>query len=245
MPTNVAVIVNSCVGFFPTTRKTLLDSAREAKIPFSDLYIVVGEAEAEAETEAEGARVFFCPYVNIDFNAAIYFSQTKKGRAILAHYTHFFYLHDTCAFLPGFWENIQKYAPFCDTAIQLQPRYTKNIGLFSVDWFLSEKRGLMQLYTNTDPCRRMQYKSGEFPNAKEIRETFPHLGENLNEDVLFPLCDANGVPTGPFFINPVKPTFLCKIYSDQDRLATVYPEPGIVKYQKNWGQEEGVWNVTL
>ena len=36
---------------------------------------------------------------------------------------------------------------------------------------------------------------------------------------------------------------MIKLYSDEERKATVYENPGIIKLQKNWGQ--GGWNLSL
>jgi len=39
-------------------------------------------------------------------------------------------------------------------------------------------------------------------------------------------------------------TYIIKKYTDTDRMASEYNEPGIIKYQANWGQG-GSWNLEL
>jgi hypothetical protein len=95
---SVAVVVNSCEKFWDFTKTPLLESAKKAKIPFSNIYVVVGECEEEKETAENGHHTIYCKYANIDYNAAIYFTQTLEGRQLLCQYTHFFYTHDTTVF---------------------------------------------------------------------------------------------------------------------------------------------------
>ena len=136
----IAIVVNSCLSFYKKTIPVLLKSAINANINFEDIYIVVGDCDEETgfnkETyDSKEYNISFCRYVCIDYNAAIYITQTESGLSAIKKYTHFFYIHDTVEFLPNFLESISKYINSCHSYISLEPFGSKNIGLFSINWF--------------------------------------------------------------------------------------------------------------
>ena len=230
---NVAIIINSCCKFYDITSKKIIESAKKAEIPLSNIYIVVGEADYVSDVmQKNDYNIIFCKYINIDYNGVIYFTQTERGREELKKYTHFFYTHDTSVFMEHFWKKINQYVFHCDDYIKIQNKYTKNIGLFNVSWFLENKTELLEYYINYDKDEKMNYKIGNFTNKEEIQEKFKNIGEYLNEDVIFNFHE-NFSPLGKFFINENKKMFYEKIYSDEVRLVTLYQEPGIMKFQRN------------
>lgn len=241
---NIAVIINSCEKFYKTTIPSIIESVRRTNIPMKHVYVVVGECDTYSGIIREGDyNLIFCRYVNEAYNSAIFFSQTEDGIHEINKYTHFFYTQDTTEFLPHFWEKITQAARDCDTYIKIEHKYSKNIGFFNTKWFLDNKSDLMKHYVNYDRSLILQYKDGSFPNKDEIYAKFKGLAEFLNEDCMF-MHTPSFDPLGRVFQNNSKPRFLVKKYSDEDRLATVYENPGIIKYQKNWGQGGG-WKLTL
>jgi hypothetical protein len=241
----LALVINSCYKYHKTTINLLICSAKLAKIPGENIYVVVGESEVETDLIYNGDyNIIFCKYVNIDFNAAIYFTQTKKGRKEISKYTHMFYCHDSTEFKDWFWENINNnYLMRCCDYIKLENILTKNIGLFNVKWFLINKTELLRHFINYDIKLVLNYKEGNFPNKLFIKNIFINIGELLCEDSLF-VFDDNHKPLGKVFKNNFKEIFFVRKYSDSERRATVYNEPGIIKYQKNWGQSKR-WDITL
>ena len=240
---NVAIIVNSNYNFYETTIEPLIISSKKANIPSANIYVVVGECDHETDIiKKNDYNIIFCKYVNIDYNGIIYFTQTERGLTELNMYTHFFYIHDTACFLEHFWEKINTYSKICNSYIKLQQESSKNIGLINVNWFIENKKELFSYYINYDKNLVVKYKAGEFPNKDLIYSKFNNLPRWLNEDCLF-IYTTNFGPTGNYFINNHKNTYKQKKYSDEERLATVYNEPGIIKFQKNWGQ--GGWNLQL
>lgn len=236
---NIALVINSCYEFYDTTIPPIIESAKIAGVPGRHIYVVVGQCDNDRDIVFNGEyNIVFCRYTNIDYTAAVYFTQTEKGRTELSKYSHFFYIHDTCKILPGFWNNLQKYQ--CDTYIKLQKQCSKTIGMFNTDWFLENKTELMRYYANTNQELFMIYKSGDFPNKDEIYAKFKNLAEFPNEDCLF-LFDKF-IPIGPYFVNGTIPQYVQNIYGTP-RMVSEYSEPGIQKFQKNWGR--GGWNVNL
>jgi hypothetical protein len=255
---SVAIVVNSCEKFWKITKGPFLESAKKAKIPISNIYVVLGECDDEKEKEDEeeeeegGHHVIYCKYVNLDYNAAIYFTQTPEGRQYLSQYTHFFYTHDTTVFLENFWDNICLSSKNCGRYIKLEEWYTKNIGLFNVTWFLEHKSGLMCYFTNLHKHLIMNYKKGDLCNEEVIYQKFNNLPECLNEDALFCFEGNGGKPLGKVFEN--FENFTIKRYiddgpylKDEPRLANLYKNPGIIKYQKNWDSsvKSKGWNLNL
>jgi hypothetical protein len=239
----IAILINSCYKYHNTTINQIIDSAKKAKIPSDNIYIVVGESDNETDImKYNDYNIVFCKFVNIDYNAIIYFTQTKIGLNELSKYTHFFYIHDTALFLDCFWEKINKYSINCDTYIKLEEIGTKNIGLFNTQWFISNKSELFSYYINYDKSLQLKYKDGDFPNKDFIYSKFNNLANWLNEDCMF-LFD-NGKPIGNVFINNDKHVYYTKKYSDQERRATVYNEPGVEKFQINY-IGNGIWNLEL
>ena len=57
------------------------------------------------------------------------------------------------------------------------------------------------------------------------------------------LFTENFDPLGDFFKNDLN-TFKKNVYSNNERLGTIYNEPGIIKFQVNWGQSD-TWNLEL
>ena len=238
---SVAVIINSCHKFHAVTIPTIIASAKN--IPASNIYVVVGESDEDTDiVQTATHNIVFCKYSNIDFNGYIYFTQTARGLAELQKYTHFFYIHDTSLFMEHFWEKINRYAETCESYIKQEEQHTKNIGLFNVQWFIQNRAALLSHYVNTDQSLALKYKDGNFPNKAFILARFKNIGHNLNENPLF-YHDDYGNPVGEFFKNPNKRSVIEKKYSVEDRMRTEYDEPGIVKFQKNWGQ--GGWNLQL
>jgi hypothetical protein len=253
----IALIINSCQAFYQTTLPQFLAHATKTTIPFENIYAVVGETTFEHPhlneiqithelSPQSYYHIICCPYINIDYNAAIFFTQTPQGREELQKYTHFFYIHDTADLMPHFWENIMRYAENCPQYIKLSPTHTKNIGLFNTQWFLENKSSFLQHILNTDPQYKRDYKTGWFPNKEWLYQNIPRLCPwNLGEDCLFDYDDETKEPMGESFKNEVH-TFFANFYgSTQERKVSVYQEPGIVKYQKNWGQTGADWSMTL
>lgn len=239
---SIAIIINSCQKFYKTTIDPIIESAKRANIPSQNIYVVVGESDDETPiTRNPDYNIVFCKFVNIDYNGIIYFTQTTNGSNELKKYTHFFYIHDTCKFMPSFWRKIRDYARTCETYIKLESIGSKNIGLINVEWFLNNKKELFSYYINYDKSLAMLYKDGDFPNKDFIYKRFNNLAKWLNEDCLFIFDNFN--PIGQVFNNPMKKSYIEKTYSKEDRKATEYLEPGIIKYQKNWGQAP--WNLDL
>ena len=254
LPVKIALIINSCQAFYQVTLPQFIHHAKQTGIPLEQVYAVVGETPLEhpqlnqilLQPQPESYNLIYCPYINIDYNAAIYFSQTESGRAELQKYTHFFYIHDTADLMPHFWKNIQEHAVKCSQYIKISLTHTKNIGLFSVPWFLENKRFFLQHIQNTNPEYKRDYKTGWFPNKDWLYANVPRLCPwNLGEDCLFDYDDVTQEPLGDFFQNDIQ-TFFANYYgSSEPRKVSIYMEPGIVKYQKNWGQPGANWSMEL
>lgn len=247
-PTSVAIIINSCYKFYETTLTKIIPSCKIAGIPPSNIYVVVGECDFETDIlQREDYQIVFCKYINIDYNAAIYFTQTERGLYELKKYTHFFYTHDTSQFMDCFFTKINHYARICDSYIKLQNAFSKNMGLFQCEWFVANKKELFRHFVNYDAHLILDYKTGEIPNKDYICSQFKNVPRWLNEDCMF-LFTENHVPQGYYFINLEPTVYKDKIYTDEERIATVYMEPGIIKYQKNCVLEPNpdyIWDLTL
>lgn len=240
----IAIIINSCQEFYKTTVPFIIDSAKKSHIPANNIYIVVGESDDESDIiKMDDYNIVFCKYINIDYNGVIYFTQTERGLNELQKYTHFFHTHDTSCFIENFWEKIITYSQKCESYIKLQYSCTKNIGLFNVDWFIKHKKELLSYYINYDKSLKMDYKSANFPNKNFIYSKFTNLPRWLNEDALF-LFTENFEPIGDVFKNDILHQFKKQIYGNSQRLGTIYNEPGIIKFQANWGQSD-TWNLEL
>jgi len=240
---SVAVIVNSCEKFYKTTLNLFIQSAIKANIPKHNIYFVVGECNEETDIiKEEYYNIIFCKYTNIDYNGIIYFTQTERGINELQKYTHFFYTHDTTFLMDHFWEKIINYSQNCDSYIKLQEISSKNIGLINVEWFIKNKKELFSYYINYNKSLLLEYKSANFPNKELIYSNFKNLPKWLNEDAIFSFTE-NFEPTGDFFKNNIL-LFKQAVYNNTERLGTVYNEPGIIKFQANWGQCDD-WNLQL
>tara|TARA_Y100000816_G_scaffold222978_1_gene167930 strand:+ start:362 stop:1090 length:729 start_codon:yes stop_codon:yes gene_type:complete len=239
----VAIIINSCEKFYKKTIPRIIDSSKKAKIPSQNIYVVVGDSDKETNIVTENDyNIVFCKYVNIDYNGVIYFTQTSEGLNEIQKYTHFFYIHDTAEFMDHFWEKIINYSKSCEKYIKLEEVCSKNIGLINTTWFIENKKELFSYYINYDKSLLWDYKNGSFPNRALIYEKFNNLARELNEDNLF-IFD-NTSPIGDVFENKEKSMGIQKTYDNLERQATEYPEPGIIKYQANYGQG-GDWIIDL
>jgi beta-1,4-mannosyl-glycoprotein beta-1,4-N-acetylglucosaminyltransferase len=243
---SVAVIVNSCMKYHSTTIPILVESAKKANIPLRNLYIVVGEADENKIDTSNGYTVIFTRFVVEGNNGVVYFTQTSHGLQELKQYTHFFYTSDTTVFLEQFWKNIEKHAMTCPTYIKVEETYSKGIGFLNVDWFLKNKKELFSYLANTDKTLLFNYKSGEnYPRESQIRSLFPNLFVFLNEDIIFEYKDGIITINGHTFKNTIK-RYHVKQYGGIDRLANVYEDPGLIKFQANYDLKScGGWRLTL
>lgn len=238
----IAIVVNSCYKFYQKTIPPLIESAKKANITPNCIYVVVGESEEAKPFTFNGEyHIAFCKYVNIDFNAAIYISNTDDGQNAITQYSHFMHIHDTSAFLPHFWERIQTYTDKCPMYFRLEQFHSKSTGLLNTKWFLENKTKLLERFINYDINLAIQYKKAELPIRAELIAEFPDLPLYINEDSIF--CFINGrQPIGEYFCkNPRH--YYDKIYNDDIRRVNVYEEPGLIKYQKNWGESD--WTLML
>ena len=241
----IALVVNSCFAFYKTTIPNLIESAKEAQVPLEHVYIVVGDCDTHVPMHTEnGYNIVFCRYNNVDYNAAIYFTQTEEGRETLQKYTHFFYTHDTVDFLPHFWTNIQM--AVCDSYIKLKSTSSCSTGLFHVQWFLETRTELLSYLVNFDPDKKICYKHGNrehVPRSEEIYKKFKNISRWLNEDLMF-LWTEDFEPLGECFMTQEPRRFLVEKYGSE-RLASFYDPPGLVKFQKNFNGGIDGWKLTL
>ena len=232
--TKICIVVNSCAAFYKTTIPILIKSAAIAQIPMEHMYVIVGESGPMQEqaiiADAYGPRIIHCSYVNIDYNAAVYLTQTTEGINILNSYTHMFYTHDTVEFLEGFWETINTKALHCTSYTKSLPMYTQNIGLINVQWFLSTKKDMFSDFKNTDVSLKYKYKASEFPNESEIRGKYKGLPPKyLGEDAMF-WFDEEGNPIGEYFQEFADDEQIIEKYSKEKRNAVLYKSLRLIKY---------------
>lgn len=249
----LALIVNTCQAFYETTVPKFIESAQKAKIPPEHIYVVVGESDIEKPfqlSQTQTHNVCYCPYKNIDYNAAIYLTQTQDGKKILEKYDYFFYIHDTAELMSFFWEKInqhtQKAIENNTPYIKLAVTHTKNIGLIQSKWFLQRENDthFFQSIINTNSDLKRDYKTGNFPNKQWLYDNITGLCPwNLGEDCMF-IYDGQR-PVGDCFINHVD-MYITQLYgSSEQRLASIYNDPGLIKFQKNWGQPGADWSMNL
>jgi len=139
-----------------------------------------------------------------------------------------------------FIENISKYITNCATYVKLTEYSSKNMGLFNVEWFLSNKTDLFSYYINYDKSKKMNRKDGNFDNKDLIYSKFNNLPRWLNEDCMF-LYTLEHISIGTVFNTDMLEEYKEHTYEGL-RLAVVYKNPGIIKYQKNF---QGFWDLTL
>jgi hypothetical protein len=228
---DVAIIVNSCKSFYETTVPLLIDSAKNAKVPLENIYIVVGESETTSDIiKMYGYNIVFCKYINIDYNGVIYFTQTETGLKELKKYKYFFHMHDTCDFLPYFWPLINNLKEKCSQYIKSKQVYTQNIGLINTEWFIQNKSEFFKDIINFNPELKMDYKLSNYPNKLELYEKYgeynlpPHMGE----DSLFEIRNNQSFGTS---IDPIIIEYRTNKYGSE-RCANVYVWFGIIKYSR-------------
>lgn len=238
----IAIIVNSCFEFYEKTIDVLIASAKKAGVPTGYIYVVVGQSDVDSEIiSKDGYNIVFCRYVNIDYNGVIYFTQTDTGLEELQNFTHFFYVHDTCTFMDGFWKNINIAALNCDSYIKLERGGSKNMALFNVQWFIESKKDLLSYFINYDKTLQLKYKGGQYVNKSLIFDKYKNLPRNLNEGSVFIFPEESS--SSRVFRNEVT-NYMSTLYSSEERRAIVFKNPGIIKYQKNWGLPVA-WNLKL
>jgi beta-1,4-mannosyl-glycoprotein beta-1,4-N-acetylglucosaminyltransferase len=242
---SVAVILTSCLKFYKTTLPFIVESAKKANIPFKNLYIVIGEADENKIDSSNEYTLIFTRFVNVDNTGVIWFSQTSSGLKTLKHYTHFFYTHDTVVFLEQFWKRLQYHSLHCDSYIKLQQHASKTSGFLNVDWFIKNKKDFFSYFANTDKSLCWNYKTSEnIPRENTIRSLFPKINEYLNEDMIFEYANKYQ-PIGDVFQNTIN-QYLVKQYGDTERLANVYEDPGLIKFQANYDLAAcGGWRLLL
>lgn len=241
---SLAIVINSCLKFHETTLPVLEDSFRRSSIPLEHVYVIVGEADEERTTTDRGYTVIYTRYVNVDNTAAVYLTQTDIGRQILASYTHIFYTHDTVYFMESFWPTVSARLDECTSYIKLRERSSLSTGLFRTEWLLSARSTILRCLANTDRSKVLAHKGSTLENESEIRSLYVHPPLYLNEDACFDV-DSESNPTGPFFMQDASTTYSTNLYDTTPRLAMVFPVPGLIKFQRNYGGVPNGWSLDL
>jgi hypothetical protein len=155
-------------------------------------------------------------------------------------------MHDTCIFLDTFWKTVTEAASECTSYIKLKQEYSANTGLFSVNWFIRNRKELFSYFINYEKELALAYKASNYPNKDVIYKKFNNLPKHLGEDAVFTF--ENFLPLGPIFnYMHGNPSFIMCMYSNEPRKGNIF-SPGIIKFNKNWrgGEEEDFqWNLDL
>lgn len=110
----VAVLINSCEGYHSRSLPPLLASLASAGVPATDVFVVVGQAEADRDGElgepGYKARAFWRRWANMDNNGLVWAARDAEARHALAGYPWLFYTHDTSIVDPGFGEQVARVA---------------------------------------------------------------------------------------------------------------------------------------
>ena len=230
---STAVIVNSCMKYYKTTLPPLIESAKKAGIPLRNLYISVADADENSIDQSNGYTLIFTRFV-MDGTYS-YFLQTSEGLAELTKYTHFFLTHDTSIFLEQFWKNIQEHSKKCSSYIKMEELTSKSIGFFNVDWILKNKKEVLSYFCNTDSSLLWNYKTGKNVPFEDKILSLPNIYfRHINEDQMFDYDGPNQKPLGDVFKNDIKRYIVHQYSSEIDRLANVYEDPGLIKFQANF-----------
>jgi hypothetical protein len=83
----------------------------------------------------------------------------------------------------------------------------------------------------------------EIPNKDLIYSKFNNLPQWLNEECVF--LFTHHLPIGAVFNNSNIEQYYINIYNGNERLASVYKEPGLIKYNINHGKAKVRWEMNL
>lgn len=207
------LVVNSCAKY-SSAAAALLASLRSAGVPPGSTHVVVGESPSEGSTAAPGGwrehRTTLC---NLDNTALLWALDAPD----LADDDEFFYVHDTCELLPGFWASVCAIDLGGGGAVRLKAGPSMNVGLYSVRALRERAGDALRALANTDPAR--------VPGLKQ------DLG--LLEDYAFALLGARAaLGDGPAHVREDASPYGTGV----TRRAETYQPPGLVKYKANWGQ---------
>lgn len=207
------LVVNSCAKY-AAAAGGLLASLPAGGVPPEAVHVVVGECpSAESCTAPGGWRVHRSTWCNLDNTALLWALDASE----LRDDDDFFYVHDTCELLPGFWDAVCGLDLGGDDAVRLKAEPSMNVGLYSVGGLRARAAGGLRALANADPAR------------------VPALKRDLDllEDYAFRLLRVAAAPLGgePHVRYDASP-----YGTGVPRRAETFPRPGLVKYKANWGQ---------
>jgi hypothetical protein len=208
------VLVNSCERYVGTTLPRLLHSLKLAGVPPAAVHVVIGESDGYSD-EVSGHHVHRVPYANMDNNALIWAS--RDAAAYIPSTAWVFYVHDTCAVLPHFWERLKSLDMGDAAAVRVNGSGPSMcIGAYSVAALRSPKvREALTALKSVDTS----------PGA--VLAVKQNLG--MLEDYVFVLLAS------AHFENVARVDVDEDVYgTGVPRIAETYHTPGVVKYKANW-----------
>ncbi len=210
-----ALVVNSCAKY-SSAAGALLASLSRGGVPPESTHVVVGECPDESSSAAPGGwrehRVRWC---NLDNTALLWALDAPD----LADADEFFYVHDTCELLPGFWAAVQAIDLRGAGAVRLKAGPSMNVGLYSVGALRARAGAGLRALANDDPAR-----------VRGLKQDLALL-----EDYAFGLLGARddaSLGDGPDAVREDASPYGTGV----PRRAETYARPGLVKYKANWGQ---------
>ena len=208
------LVVNSCERY-SSAAAALLASLARGGVPPAATHVVIGECPETTTTTAPGGwREHRTGWCNLDNTALLWALDAPD----LADDDEFFYVHDTCDLLPGFWDSVLAIDLGGAGAVRLKTGPSMNMGLYSVGALRARAGDALRALANVDPAR--------VPGIKQDLA--------LLEDYAFGLLGAReeaalgGEPRVRGDASPYG--------TGVTRRAETFTRPGLVKYKANWGQ---------
>lgn len=222
---SLAIVVNSCAGYYDKTVPPLLDSLRAADVPMNAVHVVVGDARDTSDaTLSNGVSYHFRKWCNLDNNGMLWLTMEHPD-SIHQQFKWVLYLHDTTLVEPAhFWDSANKTVQEHNQAqcIRIHQPFSMGIGFYRVDWlFSNDVSNYMNSLVNYDASneRKMAMKR----NLEVLEDTlFKHA-----------MRGHGHIVTLPNVYNVVERNK--RMYgTDMPRIVEFYSIPGIYKIKANW-----------
>lgn len=129
---NILFVINSNKKFYNTTVPKTLESLNKNNI--KDICVIVGGWESEFEFQYQ-CQFYGTTYDSCDYTTFNYIVDNPDK---FKHYTHIFYMHDTCWVGENFLSKLIELTPDTPTlGYSLLPIMSMNIGLYDINYLIN------------------------------------------------------------------------------------------------------------
>jgi hypothetical protein len=211
MSNKIGFVINSHIGSYIKTYKSLIDDFRDNNINLNDVFFYVGGFDEKSNEELDSLIIRKVNHNSIDFTGIISLLEDN-----IQGYTHFFFLHDTIKLGKNFYDNIKINS--YDNARLTSDGPSMNMGILSKE------------YINLKVNEIFSMKNSDYSidSINKFKSLCVILEDLIFKDIKESFNKSHRIVTGPIdYYN-----------TGTLRIVEYYPDIDLYKIKANWFVKE-------